>query len=101
MEKTYLKCRHVLMRRARQYLSIVNSPVHGEDVFEVSARVDEEGEAVSQHGRVLTVQDERPVHHVQEQLQVVGPCERTLHGLEHREHQLKSQGMKQIVYHIL
>jgi len=49
---------------------------------------------VSQHGRVLTVQDEAAVHHVQEQTQVLGPVERGRHRPEQHRDQLELAGGK-------
>ena len=64
------------------------SPVHGEDMFEVYASVDDHPQAVSEQGRILTVQYDTTVDDVEEQQQILGPVEWTCHQGEHCVHQL-------------
>ena len=57
-------------------------------MFEVYAGVDYHGKTVSQHRRILTVQYDTTVDHIEEQQEILGPVECTCHQREHGMHQL-------------
>jgi len=57
-------------------------------LFEVSAGVDERGEAETQHGCVVGVQQQSSVDDVEKQRQISGVCYRARHSAQHVRHQL-------------
>lgn len=64
-----------------------HSPISREDVLEVERGIDIGGDDVSQDERVLAVQHQGPVQHVEEQMDVAGGREVTRHGFEHARYE--------------
>ena len=68
-------------------------------MFEVSTGVDERSEAESQHGRVVGMQQQRPVDDVQKQRKVAGVRYGARHASEHVRHQLNTRDRTILHFH--